>query len=379
MPPNWMTRIIRSPASSKITKKKIIMKTTTTELSEQWKALLAQTPNLRIRDAAQRLGVSEAELLATRCGAGVTRLEGDWRELIKAFPKLGRVMCLTRNQYAVHERFGEFRKIGFFGPPPGMGQVVGADIDLRLFLNHWHIGFAVTDVTDEGKRYSFHFFDSDGTAVHKVYLQPESDTGHYFELVETYASPDQEPQQLTTPLPAPEAEKPDVEIDLAAFRQGWLELKDTHHFFMLMGKHGVNRQQALRLAPEGYAWEVKTESTEILLETASKEKLPIMVFVGSKGCIQIHTGPVKNIKWFGRDWLNVLDEEFSMHLFNTAVKTAWVVRKPVAEGGVVTSLELFDGEGENIAMFFGERHPGDLEDPAWAKLAEAFPRKEVLS
>ncbi|HWL51595.1 MAG TPA: ChuX/HutX family heme-like substrate-binding protein [Chthoniobacteraceae bacterium] len=353
------------------------MKTTTTELSEQWKALLAQTPKLRIRDAAQRLGVSEAELLATRCGEGVVRLEGDWREFIKSLPKLGRIMCLTRNEHAVHERYGEFRKIGFFGPAPGIGQVVGPDIDLRLFLAHWQVGFAVTDHLEEGPRYSFHFFDSDGTAVHKVYLQPESNLGHYHELVEAYASPDQEPEQLTTPLPAPEAEKPDAEIDLAAFQKEWLELKDTHHFFMLLGKHGVSRQQALRLAPEGYAWPVKVASTEIVLETASKENLPIMVFVGSKGCIQIHTGPVKNIKWFGKDWLNVLDDEFSLHLFNTAVKTAWIVRKPVAEGGVVTSLELFDAEGENIALFFGERHFGDKEDPKWAELAESLPKEEA--
>src|SRR5262245_55924265 len=106
-------------------------------LKERWEALLKASPKTRIRDAAAELGVSEAQLLATGCGDRVTRLEGDWTQLIKQFPRLGRVMCLTRNEHAVHERYGEFRKIDFFS---GMGQVVGPDIDLRLFMGGWKFG-----------------------------------------------------------------------------------------------------------------------------------------------------------------------------------------------------------------------------------------------
>jgi putative hemin transport protein len=38
-----------------------------------------------------------------------------------------------------------------------------------------------------------------------------------------------------------------------------------------------------------------------------------MVFVGSPGCIQIHSGPVKNIKVMN-EWLNVLDPDFNLHV-----------------------------------------------------------------
>lgn len=347
----------------------------TSELSQQWQALQAQEPRLRIRDAAARLGVSEAELLATRCGNGVTRLAGDWAELIKELPRLGRVMCLTRNENAVHERYGLFREIGFFGGGGHMmGQVVGPDIDLRLFMGHWHFGFAVEDTTPEGQRLSLQFFDSDGTAVHKIYLQPESHLDAYHELTETYLSPDQEPTLAIVPHPPKAPERPDAEIDAEAFRADWLALKDTHQFFVILRKHGLAREQALRLAPEGYAWQVALSSTRQMLETASEREIPIMVFIGSEGCIQIHTGPVKNIKMFGEEWLNVLDPEFNMHLRDTAVASAWVVRKPTHEGGVVTSLELYDEEGENIVLFFGARKPGELEDPRWAELAGALPR-----
>src|SRR6187431_1978018 len=101
------------------------MKTEEQTLKQRWEALLAEKPKLRIRDAAAELGVSEAELLATGCGANVTRIAGDWTQVIKDLSTLGRVMCLTRNEHAVHERFGEFLQTDFFH---GMGQVVGADI-----------------------------------------------------------------------------------------------------------------------------------------------------------------------------------------------------------------------------------------------------------
>jgi putative hemin transport protein len=340
------------------------MKTDTPTLAERWSDLLAEEPKLRIRDAASRLGVSEAELLATRCGHGVTRLSGEWPELIKELPRLGRVMCLTRNEHAVHERYGDFRQIDFFH---GMGQVVGPDIDLRLFLHAWKLGFAVTDVTPEGERQSFQFFDETGTAIHKVYLQPESNYGGYGVILDKFRAVDQSATQEVAAATRAAAPLPDAEIDADGFRKAWLELKDTHAFFNILRQFRVAREQALRLAPEGYARRIEIAAVQQMLETASSSKTPIMVFIGNRGCIQIHTGPVENIKRFGAEWLNVLDDDFNMHLRDSALASAWVVRKPTADGDV-TSIEVYDEAGENTALFFGKRKPGELEDPAWRSI-----------
>lgn len=346
------------------------MKTETTEtLKERWEALLQEKPKLRIRDAAAELGVSEAELLATRVGGDVTRLAGDWGALIKDLPTLGRIMCLTRNEHAVHERYGEFLKIDFFH---GMGQVVGPDIDLRLFMSEWKKGFAVTDQTPEGDRQSLQFFDATGTAIHKVYLQKESNYGGYGVLLNKFRAEDQGTAESVEAAPPPRPEMPDAEIDVAGFQKAWLEMKDTHAFYILLGKFRVGREQGLRLAPEGYARKVSVASTKQMLETASAQGTPIMVFIGNRGCMQIHTGPVKNIKMFGAEWLNVLDDDFNMHLRDTAVASAWVVRKPTVDGDV-TSLELYDAQGHNLAMFFGRRKPGELEDEAWRKILAELP------
>ena len=60
---------------------------TAEELSNRWSELLTEEPKLRIRDAAKKLGVSEANLLETSLGEGVQRLEGDLqRALVAASP-----------------------------------------------------------------------------------------------------------------------------------------------------------------------------------------------------------------------------------------------------------------------------------------------------
>lgn len=341
------------------------MKTDSAEsLQSRWEALLMDKPNLRIRDAADLLGVSEAELLSTRCGRNTIRLAADWSALVGDLPTLGRIMCLTRNRHAVHERYGEFLQMDFFH---GMGQVVGPDIDLRLFMSHWQHGFAVTDTTPEGERQSFQFFDAFGEAVLKVYLQKESNYGAYGVILNKYRSPDQATGLCVRPGMPPQVEIPDAEIDVGEFRKNWLELKDTHAFFPLLQKFRVSRVQALRLAPEGYARKVEVGWIGKMLESASSRELPIMVFVGNRGCIQIHTGLVKNIKWFGAEWLNVIDEDFNMHLRLTAVHSVWLVRKPTVDGDV-TSLEAYDEEGNNLVLFFGRRKPGSREDSGWRDL-----------
>ena len=38
-----------------------------------------------------------------------------------------------------------------------------------------------------------------------------------------------------------------------------------------------------------------------------------MCFVGNRGCIQIHSGPIQDIKPMG-PWINIFDETFHLHL-----------------------------------------------------------------
>ena len=105
--------------------------------------------------------------------------------------------------------------------------------------------------------------------------------------------------------------------------------------------------------------------------------MPIMVFVGSPGVVQIHTGPVHQVKTVG-PWLNVLDDDFNLHLREDHIAESWVVRKPSPEG-TVTSLELYDAQGGQIAQVFGARKPGVPERLDWRALAEGLPEAEAAA
>ncbi len=334
-----------------------------TDLKNRWTAYKQQNPNVRIRNAAKDLDTSEAALVATGIGETAVRLDGDWGELIQRFPALGKVLCITRNNYAVHEKTGEFDKISI---GPGHGIVLNVEIDLRLFLSQWHFGFAVTEQTQRGERKSFQFFNIDGESVHKVYMVDDSDLTVYNQLVDDFRADDQSPDLKTVPLPPEVAPRPDGDIDVQTMRAHWEALQDTHDFIELLRTFDVRRLQALRLVGEDLAYQVPVETFKHALETAAERQTSIMVFVGSKGCIQIHTGPVSNVKDM-HGWTNVLDPGFDLHVKLDEIDQAWVVRKPTRDG-IVTSLELYDASGKEVLYMFGERKPGEAERTDWQHL-----------
>lgn len=329
------------------------------DLAARWSRLRDEKPALRIRDAAVTLGVSEAELVALGAGKTATPLTPDWRGILNDMPGVGRVMCLTRNEHCVHERHGCFEGVDVKGPH---GIVLGPDIDLRLFLGTWKHGFAVREPLKQGERLSLQFFDGAGEAVHKIYATDETDRPAFDALISRYtaATP---PDMKIVAREADTADRPDSEIDVAGLRAAWLAMKDTHEFFGMLGKFKVGRVQALRLVGEDLARELPVRTLRAAFEAAAADGTPIMVFVGSHGCIQIHTGPVKRLV-DTHGWFNVLDPDFNLHLRDEGVARVFSVRKPT-EDGIVTSVEAFDARGRNILLMFGARKPGTPELEEW--------------
>jgi len=109
------------------------------QLKERWELLLEAHPKKRIRDAAQSLGVSEMELLATDLQESVWQLKGNLKELVKEFKSLGKVFSLVRNDWAVNEKTGTFKKLSGM---EHVGLFLG-EMDQRLFFKHWAYGFFV--------------------------------------------------------------------------------------------------------------------------------------------------------------------------------------------------------------------------------------------
>jgi putative hemin transport protein len=300
---------------------------------------------LRARDAALRLGTTEAALVA--CGAlgPVRSLRPGWAALIGALPRAGRVMALTRNEYAVHERHGTYIDVS---SGPGHILVLGPDIDLRLFPGSWANAYALG-----GERPSIQIFDNEGVAVHKVYATA--------------------PPTVPAAARAPAAEKP---VDAAALRTDWLGLQDTHDFIRLLRQHGASRRQAFRLAGPDLALALNPAAGGDTMRLAAVAEVPIMVFVGNRGGIQIHTGPISRLHDIP-GWFNVLDPDFNLHLREAGIATAWRVVKPTVDGPV-TSIELLDAAGEAVATLFGARKPGQPEREEWRKIANTIAERHAL-
>jgi putative hemin transport protein len=346
-------------------------------------ALRAQ--GLQARDAATRLGLSEGALMAAHAANLMTPQDAaqsayctlpigeDWIALLAELVAVGPVMALTRNEHVVHEKTGVYRNVRGQGP---VGLAIGPEIDLRLFLTHWHAGFHVVERTAQGEQHSLQFFDRYGHAVHKVHARANTDLDALQALVQRHARPDRSPL-FHTGQPIARPDRPDADIDAPALSDAWTAMQDTHEFHDLLQRFGVGRLQAMRLMEGIHTRRTPLVAVEWMLHLASRSGLPIMVFAGNQGCMQIHTGSVHNIEPMGH-WINVLDPGFNLHLRRDAIHESWLVSKPTADGPV-TSLELFDAQGGQIALFFGERKPGVPELARWRQLVHEVAQGEPVA
>ena len=322
------------------------------------------------RDASEAMGVSEAELLAAEIGETVTRLVTPTADLLHAFATLGRVMMLTRNDACVSEQYGVYQNIRV--TPHAVVILNPGAADLRLFMSQWKLAFAAVEPGPNGEqRRSIQVFDAAGDSVHKVYLKDEEFVPAFDALVAQFRAEDQAQEQPVNPRAALPLAKDDSEINVAGLLEAWGALQDTHDFYILMHRFGVTRTQALRLGEGRFTERVDLRAYRPLLEAVRDRSVPIMVFIGNPGAVQIYTGPVKRLVDFP-GWFNIMDETFTMHLLEAPIAEAWRVRKPTKDGNV-TSLELFDAQGREVAIFFGERKPGIPERADWQEVLNALP------
>lgn len=344
------------------------MTNTTRPTPAEIRAFRAENPKMRERDIAARLGISEAALVAAEVGLTAVRIDGSANRFLERSEALGEVMVLTRNESAVHEKIGVFEKIS---PGRHASVVLGENVDLRIFPGTWAHGFAVTKDDGESVRRSLQFFDQAGNAVHKVHLRPASNLAAYEAIVADFRLDDQSQDFVAAAGRKAEETGP---VDVAALREEWSAMTDTHQFFGILRKLKIARQDAVRSVGEDFAFQVRADAVGDMMRAAAARDAEIMCFVGNDGAIQIHTGPVKNVQPMG-PWLNVMDPTFHLHLRMDHIVECWVVRKPTTDGHV-TSLEAYDGTGEMIIQFFGQRKEGMAERADWRDILDALPRPD---
>jgi putative hemin transport protein len=131
----------------------------------------------------------------------------------------------------------------------------------------------------------------------------------------------------------------------------------------------------MQLVEGKYTERLTPAATNDLLTFASERDVPIMMFVGNHGLIQIHSGPVKRIVKMDY-WVNVMDPDCNLHLREDRIAHAFAVTKPTSDGEL-HSVELFDKDGGRIATFFGKRKPGEPELTSWRAIVADLPRQKA--
>lgn len=332
------------------------------------RALRVDNPKARARDFAALHQITEAELVAAHVGHGTTAIVADPDRLIPWVGRLGDVMALTRNEHCVHERRGTYSdyRTGAFA-----AMVLDPEIDLRIFPKHWVHAFAVEEPGEDGPKRSLQVFDAAGDAIHKVHLKPVSRHDLWADLLGNMriAPP---PLALLPRNPVDPAKG--AGSDAPALRAAWDRMSDTHQFLGLVKDHGMNRLGAYRVAGAPYVERLDPEAVTLTLHRAAEGQVPVMIFVGNAGCIQIHGGRIEKIVPMG-PWINVMDDRFNLHLRADRLAEVCRVWKPTRTGDVF-SVEAFAPDGELILQIFGYRKNTPAEP--WNALVAGLPRLEEV-
>ncbi|MFO7757812.1 MAG: ChuX/HutX family heme-like substrate-binding protein [Roseovarius sp.] len=335
--------------------------------SQEIRAFQAGNPKMRSRDQADRLGIAEAQLVAASCGAGVTRIDPHPDRVMEAAQKLGEVMALTRNLSCVHEKIGRYAN---YHPGTHAAMILTPEIDLRIFPAHWCHAFMVETDIESGTRRSLQVFDAAGDAVHKIFLREGASLTAWDGLRLSGVRADQD--QTLDVAPRQPAEIPKSSPDKAeALRAEWRRMTDTHQFLRLVSKMKMNRLGAYRIAGAPFVRALETGAVEAMLARLAGTGVAVMIFVGNRGCIQIHSGPVGTLRPMG-PWQNVMDPGFNLHLRRDRIAEVWAVEKQTRDGPTI-SVEAFDAAGGLIMQVFGLRKESGDHRAAFAELVAELP------
>jgi len=339
------------------------------------RALRSESPKLRERDFADQHSISEAQLIGAFVGETSTRIASHPDKIIGAAQQLGEVMALTRVPSCVHEKVGVYEN---YHSGEHASMVLAEDIDLRIFPKHWCHAFAVEKETEKGLQKSLQVFDAAGDAVHKIFMRPTSNDTMWSGLKEALTQSDQSQTLLIEPRQPVEAAKSNpAKTDI--LRAEWAKLTDTHQFLRLCSKLKMNRLGAYRVAGAPFVRRLQTTGVNDMLAAVQQAGIEVMVFVGNKGCIQIHNGPVQNLREMG-PWQNVMDPRFNLHLRLDHIAEVWAVEKPTQRGPAI-SIEAFDKDGALILQTFGLGKKGRDYRAQWGQIVASMPalEEEVLA
>jgi len=319
--------------------------------------------------AANALGLAEVHLIAADVGKNVIRLKDGpdtANSILLRLHELGRIRASSRNDDIVLSvtgttppgrliNVGEGREPrtfpGYFGPP----------IDLRPNLSNWQFAFAQITFTREGQvRRSLNFFDGQGRAVQRLYIDSADGITGFEAILQDYRAETQTSEIALTPEEPADPVRPDSQVDTAGLIAAWDAMTDVHQYAGLAGP-----SRAQRLA--------SPDALGALLHAAAAADIEIMAFVSNSANTQIFTGKIEAPTRSHGGWLQVTDAQgLSLLIREAGLDQIWHVKKPV-NVGYLSTVEVYNAKGEIIVQFYSRRPPGKPESDTWRDILAKLP------
>ena len=271
-------------------------------LKEKWASLLSSNKKIRIRDAADKMHVSEAELLSTEINEGVSFLLIPELEIfIKDIMMIDRIMLLIRSDNIVHEKTIKTNTLKLKD-----NQIIDMENNKSLLLEFdkklFKYAFFQKKMHANRELRSFQFFNDKGHANLKIYLKGK-DLYAFDSIALKYES------------------KYNYEM------QSNLNIESSDYVdFSLNIYLPFNIDRAAPIIND-----IDSKSLRLILERASKMKTPIQIHALGLGAIQYHMGTVKNIVDYG-PWINIIDQNFNLHVLEKGLHTATLNQYKSNEG-----------------------------------------------
>ena len=253
-------------------------------LKSKWLAFQAENPKIRIRDAAKKMQISEAELLSTEIDDGVSFLLIDnFKDFIKDILMIDQIMFLIRNDIVVHEKTIKTQDVELIE-----NQIInikdGNSILLEFDEKLFKYAFFQKKMHANRELRSFQFFNDLGDATLKIYLKSK-DLDAFDDIALKYES----------------EYNYEIQSELNLNKAAHLESEINIDFPFSIDKNKVIES------------EISLNSLRLILESASDMKIPILIYGVGLGTVQYHMDTVRNVVDYG-PWINVIDKKFNLHV-----------------------------------------------------------------
>lgn len=276
-------------------------------LKSKWEKLQSEDNKIRIRDAAKKLGTSEASLLSTEINDGVLFLNiSDYDTFLSEVLSLDKFMLLIRSDSVVHEKTISSKDIQLRDNKVFNNKSNESILEFNPTL--FKYVFSQNKLHAKRSLRSFQIFDIYGDAILKIYLKGKNEI-EFDNIVERYKS--EYNYELQEPINLKNLEPKSI-VDLKSSEKEC----------------------------ECYKYDIKENILRKVLIASSKEQIPIQIHAIGKGTIQYHKDPIKKIVDFG-PWINIIDKTFNLHAMENHLKHV-ILKKHERNNDSFYHLDFFD-------------------------------------